>query len=115
MYQVLSRGIMEPADVKALERGRPVAAGFDRKVSVNKDFLKELEQSDITARDYSGVSEHILILHGTKDEVVPFTVSEKFADKNDILFIPFEDADHRFKDPVKMDLAIKNVIEFFEL
>ena len=42
-------------------------------------------------------ADDILILHGTKDEVVPFEDSQKFADEQLIEFIPIEKADHRFR------------------
>ena len=30
-------------------------------------------------------------------------------------FIPIPGADHRFRDPLKMDAAIKHILEFFAL
>lgn len=55
----------------------------------------------------------MLIMHGTKDEIVPFADSEKFAGDNVIEFIPVENADHRYIDPKKMDFAIAKILEFF--
>jgi dipeptidyl aminopeptidase/acylaminoacyl peptidase len=56
----------------------------------------------------------MIILHGTKDEVIPFEDSAKFADDNVIEFVPVQNADHRFTDPKTMDLAIHTIITFFE-
>ena len=89
--------------------------GFDRKVMVSQSFLDELHAADIRAYDYLEQAENILILHGTKDEVVPFEDSRKFADDNLIEFIPIENADHRYRDQKTMDLAIRHIQDFFIL
>lgn len=115
MYEVLSQTIMSPADIKALSRKKPILVGFDRKVRVTQALLDELQQTDITVRDYRPFAQDILILHGTKDEVVPFEADKAFAERNGIEFIPVENADHRFIDPKKMDEAIKAIVEFLEL
>lgn len=114
MYDVLSQCIMEPADLKMLANGKPVAVGFDTKIKVNKQFLDELKKADITKRDYKPFSDSIFIMHGTKDSVVSFDTVKRFAQDNSIKFTAVENADHLFIDPKKMDEAIKNIIEFFE-
>lgn len=113
MYKVLSDSIMETADLKALKNGKPVLAGFERKIKINKDFLDSLKASDITAYDYAKYADDILIMHGTKDEVVDFDSVRAFAEKNAIRFVPIENADHRFKDPKAMDAAIREITEFY--
>ena len=113
MYDVLSQRIMSPAEQKALSRNKPILVGFDRKIKVTQAFLDELKAADITQRDFTKLADDILILHGTKDEVVPFDSSKAFAEKNSIRFIPVENADHRCKNPLTMDAAIKEIEEFF--
>ena len=113
MYDVLSQRIMSPAEQKALSRTKPILVGFDRKIKVTQAFLDELKAADITQRDFTKLADDILILHDTKDEVVPFDSSKAFAEKNSIRFIPVENADHRFKNPLTMDAAIKEIEEFF--
>lgn len=54
--------------------------------------------------------EDILILHGTKDEVVSFDTRKQFADDNLIEFIPAENADHRFQNPAFMEIAANAVL-----
>ena len=115
MYEVLSGCIMSPAEQKALSNGKPVLVGFDRKIKIYGDFLDDLKANDITEYDYTPYSEKLLILHGTKDEVVSFDASEEFAKKNNIEFIPIENADHRFKDPNLMNEAIKIIFGFLQL
>lgn len=112
MYEVLAQRIMQPEEIKALSRNKSIAVGFDRKIQVTQTFLDELRASDISALDYSRFADDILILHGTKDEVVSCDLVKAFSEKNNIPFISVENADHRFKDPLKMDTAIKAIVEF---
>ena len=113
MYDVLSAVIMNPADVKALSRNKPVLVGFDRKIKVTQSFLDELKEADLTKYDYHKYADDILILQGTSDEVVSPDVVKAFAEDNSIRCIPMEGADHRFQNPRVMDEAIKLITEFF--
>ena len=113
MADVLTQSIMKNDELERLLRGKNVQVGFDRKVEVNRQFLSDLETSDIQKNDYTGLANDILILHGTKDEVVSFDAVQHFADNNLIEFIPVENADHRFQNPAYMELATQKVIEFF--
>ena len=115
MYDVITSVIMTEDDHRLIQKGKPIMAGFDRKVKIGKDFLEDIKSHDITALDYSELSEYILILQGTKDEVVSPASVEEFSNKNSILYIPIENADHRFMNQVNMDEAIKDIIDFFEL
>ncbi|MBR4759328.1 MAG: alpha/beta hydrolase [Lachnospiraceae bacterium] len=115
VYDVLTQSIMTDKEKKEIEKGKPAMVGFDRKVSISPDFLKELSEGDITEKDYMSFADDILIIHGTKDEIVPFEASREFAERNLIEFIPQEGADHRFIDPAKMDQAIYNIAAFFGL
>ena len=114
MYQVLTGTIMTDEDMEKLMKGKDLQVGFDRKITVTRSFLEELRESDIRNRDFLDFAENMLILHGTRDEVVPFEDSRAFADDNLIEFIPVEKADHRFQDPVLMSLAIKYMMEFYD-
>jgi len=115
MYEALTTSIMSEAEWKALEKGKPIPVGFDRKILVSPAFLEELRSNDIQKLDYLDHAEDLLILHGTADEIVSFDAACSFADNNLIEFIPVEGADHRFRDPSKMELAMKKILEFFNL
>lgn len=95
-------------------KGKEVQIGFDRKIAVGQAFLNELRAADIMEPDFSGLADRILIMHGERDELVPFAAAERFSEKNGIDFIPFEKADHRFTDPKLMTEAIQYVEAFFE-
>ena len=114
MYEVLAGSIVEPAALKALARNKSALVGFDRKIKINKQFLESLKVADIFKNDYKEYAENILIVQGTKDEVVSFGKVEEFADKNSIRFVPVEGADHRFQGQSIMNKAIKEIVSFFE-
>ena len=114
MYDVITSAIMTSSDLEKLGKGKDIPVGFDRKIMVSAAFLEELKENDIRQRDYLDYAEDILILQGTADEIVPFDAGYAFADNNLIECIPIEGADHRFRDPRKMDQAIKLILEFFQ-
>ena len=115
MYEVLTKTILDPDAIDKLNKGKPALVGFDRKVEITSDFLEELKADDIRKRDYFDYADDMLILHGVKDEIVPFDEVSAFADEYCIELIPFETADHRFIDPRNMDLAIAQILRFFKL
>lgn len=113
MYEVITKNIMTAEDLEKLRRGKEIPVGFDRKIMIGTPFLEELRTNDIQRWDYLDYAEELLILHGTADEIVPFDAVSAFADNNLIELIPVDGADHRFRDPVKMDQAIKHILHFY--
>ena len=115
MYDTLLGAVATDDDRAKIAAGKPVLVGFDRKVKIGKQFLDDLQQADIRSRDFFDFADDLLIIHGTADDIVPFEDSASFADDNVIELVAVEGADHRFRDPKKMDVAIARIIEFFEL
>ena len=115
MYDVLTRGIMKDDEYERILKGKDVQVGFDRKIVVTRSLLDELQTNDIRRRDYLEAADDILILHGTKDEIVPFEEGRAFAEQNLIEFIPVQNADHRFQNPAHMSFANKAAMAFFGL
>lgn len=115
MYDVITKAIMNPGDVDRLQKGKEIPVGFDRKIMIGPAFLEELKDHDIQRLDYLDWAEDIRIFHGTADEIVPFGAAEAFAENNLIEFVPVDGADHRFRDPKKMDQAIKGILGFYAL
>ncbi len=113
MYELLTETIMKEDDMEIIRKGKEVPVGFDRKINVSGKFLEDLAASDIRKENFIDECEDILIIHGTKDEIVPFEASSAFADDNIIEFIAVEGADHRFQNPKLMETAVKEVISFF--
>lgn len=113
MYEVLTKAIMSSEDLGALQRGKDIPVGFDRKILVGPALLEDLKDRDIQQWDFLDFAEDILILHGTADEIVPFEAARAFAENNLMEFTPIEDADHRFRDEKKMEQAMKCILDFF--
>lgn len=115
MYDSLVTRIISPDEMAKLAKGKEAQVGFDRKIKINSQFLSELREADIQKMDFLDYAEDILILHGTKDEVIPFDIVRDFADNNLIEFLPIENADHRFQDLKTMDTAIIRIQDFLQL
>ena len=113
MYDVITKAIMSEDSRKQLDRGKSAPVGFDRKIEIDRAFLDSLRQADITQRDFLAYADDMLILHGTKDEIVPIEDARAFAEENVIEFEAIEGADHRFQDLGKMNAAIARIAEFF--
>ena len=115
MYKVLCTAVLTEENLRLLERGKSVPAGFDRKIAVDRVFLESLRDADLTQRDFLPWADDVLILHGKEDEIVPIEDVKRFAEENVIDFIPVEGADHRFQNPKAMELASKEILRFLEL
>ena len=114
MYEVLTKNIVTEEEADKLAKGKDVLVGFDRKIKISPDFLESLKAADLTRFDFTTYCNDILILHGTKDEIVPIQAVKSFSEQNHISFFPIENADHRFIDPNKMHEAIEIITEFLE-
>lgn len=114
MYEVLTTAIIASEELEKLQKGKEVPVGFDRKIMVSPPFLEELRQHDIRKLDFLDHAENILIIHGTEDEIVPYEAANAFSEEQLIELVPVSGADHRFRNPQKMDQAIKLILEFFQ-
>lgn len=112
MLDALTASIMTADNREQLARGREVMVGFDRKVPVTNAFLEEIHTCDIREKDFLDFAEDLLLVHGTADEIIPFDEAFAFADNNLIEFVSVEGADHRFRDPKKMEIAMKAMFAF---
>ena len=113
MYNTLSANILGETEREALSKGRDVLAGFEKKVRISRGFWEELAANDIQERDYSAEKGKLLLLHGTADQIVPPPAVERFAERNSLDYIPFEGADHTFRNPVLMSEAMNYAEAFF--
>ena len=113
MSDSLRKTIMTDGELESIMSGKPVLVGFDRKIKIDSKFLDEVKNVDLFALDFTPFKDYILILHGTKDEVVSFEDGKSFAAKNSLTFIASENADHRYKNTDLMDLAISQIIKYF--
>lgn len=113
MYDSMTAHITDE-DWNVLSKGREILRGYDRKIKITGDFLNELKDNDVSTYDYMDNADDILMIHGTKDEMAPFIVTEEFSENNVIELIKVENADHPFSNPKYMDFAIQKIQEFFE-
>lgn len=112
MYRVME-SLLTDADRAQLAKGREALVGFDRKIAVGRAFLDSLKNEDVASMDFAAISDSVLILHGDRDEVVPFASVRDFAARNGIDFIPIEKGDHLFSNPKLMTEAVQYVEAFF--
>ncbi len=115
MYDILVGRIMTGENRESLKKGRDAMVGFDRKIRVDPQFVQEIRSHPMTRTDFTEQSERMLILHGSRDEIVPFQAVKTFSDDNLIEFVSVEGADHRFQNPAHMETATKAILNFFEL
>ena len=115
MYRALTERIMSPDILEVINKGKEASVGFDRKVHITGQTVNEIRDYDIRKLNFMSYADDILILHGTKDEIVPIGESAAFCDDNVIEFVPIQNADHRFTDPQTMEQATKDVLRFFDL
>lgn len=113
LYRIQTERIMTPEELDRVEKGKEVAVGFDRKVAMDREFLQEIRAVDLLHEDFTPWMDDVLILQGTRDEIVAMDVVQQFADDQLMEFVPVEGADHRFHDPRAMDEAIKAILAFF--
>lgn len=115
IYESLTGAFIHEEEQARLDRGRPVSVGFERKMEITRGFLEDLRRADVRKKDYLPYADDILILQGTKDELVPFEAVKAFAEDNLLDFVPVTGADHMFKNPQTMDLAIAQILAYFGL
>ena len=113
-YRVQTERILSPEDREKLQKGKEVLAGFDRKVAIDRTYLEEIRAVDLVHTDFTAYMDDVILLQGTRDEIVPFDTVRAFADEQLMEFVPIENADHRFQDPRAMDEAIKVILDFLK-
>ena len=113
LYGIQTERIMTPAERERIERGKEAMVGFDRKVALDRTYLEEIRSVDLFRLDFTPYMGQVLILHGTRDEIVPLDMVRRFADDQLMELVLIDNADHRFQDPRAMDDAIKSIMEFF--
>lgn len=112
MYDAIAQHITDDEWTK-LNKGKEILRGHDRKIKITKDILDDMRDTDVSQYDYMDFADDIIMIHGTKDEAVPFSVAEEFSENNIIELYPVQNCDHPFSNPDYMDYAIQKMIEFF--
>ena len=74
MYDSMSNHIAEDGFAK-LKKGKEIQVGFERKMKIDQTFMDDLQSFDVNDHEYFDVADDILIIHGTKDEMIPIALS----------------------------------------
>ncbi len=85
--------------------GRPDVLGEGGPV-ITKELIAEAQDNETEILD-DDLASKLLIIHGTADKLVPYVDSSDFAELNGVLLYAVQNADHRFKNPDCLMLAIK--------
>ena len=108
------RNHISEADRSKLAKGKEIQVGFERKMKLDQSFLDDLAAFDVMEQEYFDFADAMRIIHGTKDEMIPFAKSQEFAENNVIEFVPVEGANHPFQNQNHMALAISQIVDFFK-
>ena len=79
-----------------------VECGFERKICLPFAFYRDLLLHPVECTD-----RHMLIIHGSNDDVVPYSDVLSFCSRNpNASLVTVKGADHRFKKPGELDVVI---------
>lgn len=107
MYNVLTNTIMGESHKKALREEGYFDYGFEKMIKITNSFIDDLKQNDILQIYQNiGTINNTTIIHGTIDDLVPFSDSEEFAKNHNIILEPVVGADHRYKKAGELDQVI---------
>lgn len=112
LYKVMTASFTEDEKEMLGKKGR-VRTGFERKITIPREFLDDVKEKDITRYEYFDDADRIIMFHGTKDKMVPLQDSVDFSENNVIELYQVENADHPFTNPDCMDYAIQMIVKFF--
>ena len=85
MYESMSNHVSDEGFAK-LKKGKEIQVGFERKMKIDQAFMDDLKSFDVRDHEYFDFADDILILHGTKDEMIPIDLVREFAENNVIEF-----------------------------
>ena len=112
LHEIFTGLYLTENDLDKLRRGKDAVVGFEKKFKINRQFLDSLAENDIMQYNFSAFADSMLIMHGTRDETVPIDAVRRFAEKNDLMLIEINGADHMFKDPARMSEYVNDTVDF---
>ena len=83
-------------------------------IKLTKDFCNSLRANDILAKDRFEINVPVRLIHGMKDEVVPYQVSLDIAEKvfcRDVDIVLRKNGDHRMSQPDDLKLLFRTIDE----
>lgn len=110
MGEILEKVIIPEHGFSVKDLNKGINLGYENPLLVNKAFLDELKNNDLFKKFKENLNEYH-VLQGLKDDVVDVKSVLKFLKENiggeRCNFYPFENADHRFKNPGELEQIIK--------
>ena len=88
MYESMSNHVSDEGFAK-LKKGKEIQVGFDRKMKIDQAFMDDLKSFNVRDHEYFDCADDILILHGTKDEMIPIDLVRDFAENISIGVVAF--------------------------
>lgn len=112
MNEIFKNYLLQEDLSKFYERGYSIM-GFERKMKVYTEYLKELEDNEII--DLYNDKKDILIIQGDEDNVAPIKDTYEFVEKNkNIILKVLPRADHRMKKEGEMIQVMEWVKEYLK-
>ncbi len=106
MATALEHIVAPTAVEELLENG--AVCGFERNMHVSGALYRDLLEQPFLIPD-----EPFMIIHGTKDDVIPFAAVKQLSERCDhICLIAVEGADHRFKRPDDLEIILENSVSW---
>ena len=115
MYHSLRQNIMSAEDLAALDRDGSYRFGYERILTVTRDFLAELQTNDLDRLYGDRPCPEIFIIHGTADEIAPFEYSRDFSQRHGSELYPIDGAGHRFLNPGELPEVIDRAVSILNL
>ncbi|MBR2738786.1 MAG: alpha/beta fold hydrolase [Lachnospiraceae bacterium] len=100
------RGLLPDEDFAAMMRGEKIVMGYERKMSLGRDFYESLCGHDAFSPD-PPAPENILILQGDRDDVVDPADTIAYAERTGAGIRVFPGADHLYQKPGEKARIVK--------
>lgn len=96
MYRVLMNNVIDDKMISSLKNNGYFDFGFERMMKVNKDFVSELQEKDVSKLYSEKQCLNVHIIHGSNDDIVPISDSKEFCISTGASLHIVHNANHRF-------------------
>ncbi len=114
MYNVVINSLLTENMKNELLKYHYFNYGFERIIKITEKFVNQLKENDLLKLYSDKKLNHISIIHGTEDDVVPIEDSIKFSNCHDCTMYQIEGADHRYKKDGELDKVIEITINILK-
>jgi len=107
MYRVLMNNVIDDKMILSLKNNGYFDFGFERMMKVNKDFVSELHQKDVSSLYREKQCLNVYIIHGSNDDIVPISDSKEFCTSTGANLYIVHNANHRFDQPGQVEEVVE--------